>query len=137
MIDPVNVPPVALDERVARFVLSNSHVRRADSTLKPDAFIPHPHLVLSVTRHRSATEDEVWSVGDRIARERQRTLYGRGDVVVSAFTMRSLTVNAKPIAGNPNHADVCDWPIEKSAQKNIAQQIAADAVFVARHAADR
>jgi hypothetical protein len=136
MIDPTNVPVVTEDEIVARFVLSSNHVRRADSTLKPDAFIPHPHLDLSVTRHRSATEDELWSIGDGIARERERTLYGRGDVVVSAFIVRSLTVKAKPIPGNPNHADICDWPIEKSAQKNIAQQIAAEAAFVARHVAD-
>lgn len=137
MIDPANVPAVTEDETVARFVLSSSHVRRADRTLKPDAFIPHPYLNLSVTRHRSAAEEELWFVGDGIARERGRTLYGRGDVVASAFTVRSLTVKAKPIPGNPNHADVCDWPIEKSAQKNIAQQIAAEAIFVARHVADR
>jgi hypothetical protein len=136
MIDPANVPIVTEDETVARFVLSSNHVRRADSTLKPDAFIPHPHLDLSVTRHRSATEDELWSIGEGIAGERRRTLYGRGDVIVSAFTIRSLTVRANPTPGNPNHADVGDWPIEKSAQKNIAQQIAADAAFIPRHVAD-
>jgi hypothetical protein len=35
-----------------------------------------------------------------------------------------LQVVAAPVPENPNHANVIDWPAEKSAQKIIAQQIA-------------
>jgi hypothetical protein len=135
MIDPANVPAVTEDETVARYVLSSRHVR-PNGTLKPDAFIPHPYVDLSVTRHRSTTEDELWSIGDEIARERERTLYGRGDVVVSSLISHSLTVKADPIPRNPNHAGVCGWPLEKSAQKTIAQQVAAVAVHVSRPIAE-
>jgi hypothetical protein len=135
MIDPANVRAVTEDETVARYVLSSRHVR-ADRTLKPDAFIPHPYVDSSVTRHRLATEDELWSVGDEIARERERTLYGRGDVVVSNLSIHSLTIKADPIPRNPNHAGISGWPLEKSAQKNIAQQVAAAAIFVSRHVAE-
>lgn len=60
MIDPSNVPQVADDETLARYILQRSHIRGSDHPVKPDAFIPHPYTDLSVTRHLMATESELW-----------------------------------------------------------------------------
>src|SRR5438445_8073525 len=119
MIDPGNVPPVENNETLARFIVQRSHVRQ-DKTVKPDAFIPHPHLELSVTRHRSATEAEIWSVGEQVAATRQKVLYGRADFAVSVLLSHRLSVAAAAIDGNANHANISGWPADKAGQKTIA-----------------
>jgi hypothetical protein len=129
MIDPADVPPVDAGELLARFVLWERHVRR-DGTVRPDVFVPHPHRDLSVTRHRSATTEEIWSIGRRVASLRAHTLRGRADAGTALFTRRGLVVAADPIAGNPNHASVSAWPPDKSQQKIIAQELAGQARFV-------
>jgi len=130
MIDPANVPEVGAEETVARFVLQSSHIRRSSMTVKPDAFMPHPYVELSVTRHLLATEGELWSVGEGIASVSGKTLYGRGDIAVDACSLQKLTVLADPVDDNPNHAHVAGWPADKPLQKAIAQEIAATARFI-------
>ena len=129
MIDPANMPDVAGDELLARFVLFSKHIRN-DRTLKPDAFMPHPYRELSVTRHLSATSDELWAVGQAVAEERALTLHGRGDFAASVCQQQGLTIEVAPLANNPNHADVTGWPAGKPEQKIKAQEIAAASKFV-------
>lgn len=124
MIDPDNVPPVDGGEWLARYVFSQSHLR-ADQTVKPNAFMSHPRSEMSVTRHRSATDEEIWHVGEEVALERQKTLLGRCDVQANTYLRLKLKVVADPIPKNPNHANVTDWPADKPLQKIIAQEIAA------------
>ncbi|MGH7996471.1 MAG: hypothetical protein ACREFX_08980 [Opitutaceae bacterium] len=116
------VPAVADEEQLARYVYFKGHVR-ADQTVRPDAFIPHPHLELSVTRHRRLEEAAIWRIGARIGAARSIPLVGRADVLASDFRLQTLTVNPDPIQGNPNHARVAGWPRDKPAQKNLAQRI--------------
>jgi len=128
MLDPSSIPPVASDEILARYILYSGHVRK-DSSLRPDTFIPRPYQELSVTRHRDATEEEVWNVGSGSARKNGRTLYGRGDVAAMHFLERRLSVLAKPVDGNQIHADVSGWPKDKFLQKQLAQVIARHAKY--------
>jgi hypothetical protein len=130
MIDPASVPDVGDNETLARYVLQRSHIRRSDRTVKPDAFMPPPDLQLSATRHRMATEAEIWEIGESVAAARILTLYGRGDFSVTACIDQRLGVSAAPVVGNPNHAHVLKWPDDKAGQKSIAQEIAASATFV-------
>jgi hypothetical protein len=132
MIDPTNVPEVTSDEYLARFVLFSGHVR-AGQTVKPNAFMPHPYLELSVTRHLSANETELWAVGSEVARVRSCTLHGRADFAASACMERQLAISAAPLLGNPNHANITGWPSDKPAQKTIAQLIAASSIFLPAH----
>lgn len=119
---------VSDDEWLARYILYRSHIRRDGSdTIKPDAFIPHPHADLSVTRHVGLSEDRIWKIGQDVAKQRGKTLYGRADVVTSNFRSHKLDVKADPIENNLNHAIISNWPPEKSAQKMIAIEIARSA----------
>ncbi len=134
MIDPRRVPDIETDETLARFILSSRHIRSSDDTIRPDAFIPYPENELSVTRHRDATEDEIWNAGRAVAKVRQRTLHGCGDVVASAFLERGLALRADPVIGhktlpdNPNHANVIGWPTDdRGRQRLLALEIAAQA----------
>jgi hypothetical protein len=132
MIDPaVGVPEVGADEKLARYILQSSHVRRSSHTVKPDAFVPHPYRALSVTRHRMATEVELWNVGAEVAREVEKTLYGRADIRALSCLSQRLRVDPDPTDSNPNHANVCEWPADKPAQKIIAMELAA-ATFLSR-----
>jgi hypothetical protein len=113
MIEPLDVPAVAGDERLTRYILQHCHLRRSDRTIKPDAFIPHPRADLSVTRHLMATEAELWSIGEDVASARARTLYGRGDFSAAVCQTLRLRIAAAPLPENPNHANVTGWPAEK------------------------
>ncbi len=123
MLDPNQVPPVAANELLARFIVSSSQIRKSDHTVKPDAFMPHPRVETSLTRHRETTVEEIWLEGERVAAIRQATLHGRADVRTSAFIDEDLTVEAKPLPENPNHADAIGWPTDKPAQKMKATEI--------------
>jgi hypothetical protein len=70
-------PPadVANSESLARFVFRSKDVR-ADSTLRPDVFIPFPYPDLSVTRHFGLEDREIWEKGHAIGRERSLPLIG-------------------------------------------------------------
>ena len=122
--------PVLSHEQLARFILASNWIRKADQTIKPDAFIPHPYPDLSVTRHSNLSEEALWRVGQGIAAVRPATLYGRADICAYAVRRQSLDVVSQPVANNPNHANVTGWPADKPAQKIIAQELAAKAHFV-------
>jgi hypothetical protein len=126
-----NVSLVDSGEQLARFVLFSRWVRRSgpEKTVKPDAFIPHPHVDLSVTRHTNLSEEELWMIGQEIANTRPATLYGRADLSASNIRQQPLQVEARPVPGNPNHACIVGWPADKPAQKIIAQQLAACAQY--------
>ena len=127
MIDPSNVPPVAENELLARFIV-NSNEKRDDGTLTPKLFLPYKQVALSVNRHREATSDETWAVGRRVAEERKKTLYGRADIRASSCRIGPLDVVPKPILpGNPNHADIVGFPPppRKDEQLSLAQKLAA------------
>lgn len=119
-------PEIAPDERLARFILQRSHFR-ADGTVKADAFIPHPHEELSVTRHSSLKEEEIWMHGRAVAAACGKILYGRADVSAADCLSQKLAVRADPTVSNPNHANITGWPKEKHAQKLIALELAAAA----------
>lgn len=129
-MDPDRVPDVSRDERLARYILVSSHVRTSDGTVRPDAFMPHPRIELSMNRHRESTDDELWQVGCDVARQRSKTLYGRADVEVVTIEFCGLSIVPKTLPANPNHADAIGWPSEKSEQKLLAIRIASVSRFI-------
>jgi hypothetical protein len=124
MIDPNQVPPVEEAEMLARYVMQSGHFRQSDLTVKPNLFIPHPYQELSVTRHRDASETEIWAAGEDVATQQQKRLYGRADIQARSCIAESLRVTAKPFPNNPNHADIEGWPSQKQDQKAIALKLA-------------
>jgi len=132
VLNPAQIPPVEPAELLARFVLYSRHFRISDNSVKPEAFMPHPSVMLSLTRHREASVEGIWREGDRVAAIRRATLYGRADVLVTAFLDEGLHVESKPIPENPNHAGASNWPADKPSQKIKALQIASKAKYVPR-----
>jgi hypothetical protein len=124
MSDPgaVSVGP---EEMLARFIMVERDIRD-DRTVRHNAFMPPPDG-LSVTRHVNLSENDLWRIGRDAAGVGGRTLYGRADVAVFVFLRHSLRVIAEPVPNNPNHANVIDWPTDKSSRRMIATLIAASA----------
>ncbi len=127
MSNKTELPPIANDELLARFVLFSKWIRD-DKTVRPDAFIPHPYPNLSVTRHRELSEFALWQIGQGIADKSSRNLYGRADIQSLVVKARSLRI--EPTPEPKNHANITGWPADKPGQKIIAQEIAATARFV-------
>ena len=127
MIDVDNIPAVADDELLTRFIVTNNEFRN-DDTVRPRLFIPYKHVALSVNRHRDCSEEEMWNVGYSVAEERKRTLHGRSDIRASSCRIGPLHVIPQPLLpANPNHADVTGFPATKEDQQALAHKLAAAA----------
>jgi len=125
----IAVEPIGTEERLSRFVLRKDWVR-SDQTVRPEAFIPHPHNDLSVSRHLKRPEPELWDEGKAVAVARALQLHGRADFLASDAIGQTLRVEPAPLPENPHHAVLVGWPPEKSAQKIKALNLAAAASFV-------
>lgn len=115
-------------EQLARFVFYRDHVR-SGGEIKPDAFIPHPYDDLSVTRHDSLSQVELWGRGEAISKSRERPLVGLADVKAVAVRGAGLEPKPDPTPGDPQHAIILGWPSGKPNQKHQAQLLAKAAVF--------
>jgi hypothetical protein len=120
---------VAPNELLARYITSSKWIHKQDQTVKQDAFIP-PNSELSVTRHLNITEETIWTIGGKIAESMSRNLHGRADVKTLCVTDQGLNVVPQPVNGNPNHANIINWPPDKDARKMCALAIAKVARFV-------
>ncbi len=121
---------VAPDELLARYIIYRKWIRSSNQTVKQDAFIPSDSE-LSVTRHLGLTEEAIWIIGERIAESISRSLHGRADIKTSHVIAQRLNVVPQPVEGNPNHANIINWPPDKDARKMCALEIARVAHFVA------
>lgn len=125
MIEDNPVPEVEDYELLARYIVSSKEFRKIDNTVKPQAFIPYSHVELSVTRHRDATDDELWQIGRDVAKQRSKNLYGRTDIIAYKCREADLTVVPDPLLPeNPNHANLIGYPPAKEDQLSIALKIA-------------
>lgn len=123
---------VAPDELLARYITSSKWLHKQDQTVKQDAFIPPPpYSELSVTRHLHLTDGDIWKIGRKIVEGKPRSLHGRADVETSHVIAQRLDVAPQPMDGNPNHANIINWPPDKDARKMCALEIARVAHFVA------
>lgn len=124
-----NAEMVGEDELVARYILFRNRVR-ADGSVKSDAFIPPPNFELSVTRHLGLSVEQVWGFGKAVASQNNRPLIGRADIKSAYCLEQRLCIMLAPLPENSNHANIVGWPENKESQKQIAQELAAKAVYV-------
>lgn len=119
---------VGKDENLSRFVFSKSHFSRESRRVKMEAYMPSRGQV-SVFRVDQLTESAIWEIGSDIARNRERTLYARGDT--KANEVRKAGLDILPDEPPPRHANLVGWPKnDKSRQKLIALEVAAVATLV-------
>jgi len=122
---------VEQDDMLARYIFSRRQIR-ADDSVKPEALMPSPHPDMSVTRHLTLSEGEIWAFGEHISVQRKLALQGRLDLLALNLTKHELQVDPDPLPDNTNHANVTNWPHDKSAQKQLALDICSEAGSVKR-----
>lgn len=110
-----------LDGTLTRFLTQSDHFSREQKRVKERAFLPAPDLSLSVFRINNLSEDEIWELCERLPK------YGRGDFPTSLVL--SIGLRAEPDNDPPRHVNIVGWPPEKSAQKSLAQLLAAEATL--------
>jgi len=150
--------PVCDEETLARYVLSASWLYkdgRSGSLLRPNAWLPHPTVELSVFRTDGWTEIEVVDQGERVAAEREAKhretalaqgraypkekvtfrYHGRGEI--QAEKVRTIGLDLVPKEPPPRHADIVNWPPltgnkkhDEAGQMVFAMKLQDCAVFV-------
>jgi hypothetical protein len=111
---------------LARYILSSRLVRGA--RVKAEAFLPASNGELSVFVIDGLSETTVWAIGrQHVAEPQGRTLHARADVPAVRAIENELSINMTDEP--PRHADVINWPTDKSAQKLRAQVLAESATL--------
>jgi hypothetical protein len=122
------------DEDLARFLTQTGHFNAFMA--KPAAFMPCPaDRETSVFRHGSEPREELWTIGNACARD--RNLYGVAIVKTRVVRESQLAVEADEPP--PLHAAIRGWPwdetdpdLSKAKRKGIAIAIASKADLLTR-----
>ena len=128
MVLPSIVNPT---ESLGRYLTQKNHFSRRDNAVRTLAFMPPPDSRLSVFRIDGLKLEEVWEIGQRKVINKMpepRTLYGMADIKVSKVLELELRVEPNQLPSR--HANICGWSEDKSKQKSIAQQLAAEANLI-------
>jgi len=119
--------PATVDP-VTRFILSSNHFAKASGRVKHAAFMPPDDLKLSVFIISGLHESMVWALGQtHVAGPQSKTLHARADVLAGAILDAGLKVDVDNVP--IRHANVIDWPADKSVQKLKAVMLAESAVL--------
>jgi hypothetical protein len=111
------------EERLSRFIFSSNHYRKSDNIIKPAAFMPAPNKTTSVFRTSNLNDSDIWTLGERyVVPKRQKPIVGRGDI--SSEDVFNIGLSVVPNEPPELHADIEDWPEEKSHQKLRAIELA-------------
>jgi len=106
--DPVT--PVAPDERISRYIVESSKIKKSEKRVRHTAFLPPKNRKLSVYRTSGMEEAEIWDIGrNKVAEVLKKTLYGRGDLQASDVTTTALRIEPD-VQIHPKHANIEGWP---------------------------
>lgn len=145
-------------EPLARYILTASLLykdNRAGTPLRPNAWIPHPTVELSVFRIEGWHENQITTQGEKVAAEREvkhrnkvlregneypegKTTFryhGRGEIITPE--VRSVGLEVLPKEPPARHADIVNWPPltgnkkhDESSQMAFAMKLNAKAHFI-------
>ena len=120
---------VSAEENITRFINQKTYFRSSDGTVRHNAFIPSPSGEVSVYRTTGINDSEIYQIGNEFFADiTGKPLMGRADIVASEIAKRELRIEPDE-EPHPRHANICGYPDEKSRQKLIAVELAAEAVL--------
>ena len=123
------VEPITPSEVLSRFIMQTDWYRLSDNCVRYAAFIPNPkNGETSVYRISGISDREVWEIGDReVGLKRDKPILGRADI--GAFFVITKGLNVVPSEPPIRHANIIGWPEQKSEQRLVAIELAAEAIF--------
>jgi len=117
---------VKKEENLTRYILEKNKCSPENKRVKYNAFLPNKEGQTSVFRTSELTDNEIWEIGDNeVARKVEKQLIGRGDINASNVYENGLKIDTE--GEHLKHANIVNWPKEKSEQKLIAIEIADNA----------
>ena len=124
--------PVDPSETLSRFILQKKVYRSSDHTVKYSAYLPNPsNSETSVFRTSDIADDQVWDIGDReVSVNRGKPILGRADIIADVVISKDLVM--LPNEPPERHANITGWPDERSEQRMIALELAAEACLYLR-----
>lgn len=118
------MPDLDPSEIVSRFLLEGQ-IRKSDTTVRHEAFLPsESNLKISVFRLSSLSDQQIWAVAAEKVEPTRGPVIGRGNLSVDQIVENKLKVRPDAIP-NSNHADIVEWPDERSLRATIAKALAA------------
>lgn len=123
--------PLDLSEILSRFILQTNWFSSSENRVKYAAYIPNRNGETSVFRTSGIANDEIWDIGDReVSIKRGKPILGRADIRVNNVVKKDLKI----IPSEPpvRHANIIGWPDERSKQRVIAIELAAESLFYKR-----
>jgi len=119
--------PIDLSETLSRFIVQSNWIKPSDNSVRYTAFMPNPNNgETSVFRINGITDKDIWRIGcEEVAKKLSKTLYGRADIIANAVLSEKLSVIPKEPP--ERHANITDWPEERSHQKLTAMELSAEA----------
>jgi len=104
--------PVGASEYLSRFIVNESHYRKKDLSVKPQAFFPNNKGETSVFRISGLSNEGVWDIARGIAQQLNKPLFGRADI--RAFDITGQGLRVEPAPPPERHANIVGWPHEES-----------------------
>ena len=120
------MPPISLSEILSRFILNKNYVR-ANNSVRHAAFMPNRNGETSVFRTSEMSANNIWNIGNEVARTRGKPLVGRADIVTARVFSSGL--QAVPQEPPEKHANIIGWSSEKSEQRKTALILASESAF--------
>lgn len=120
---------VSPSEPTARFITQRSYYRSSDKTVKHNAYMPNKNGETSIYRTTGITDSEIYKIGQKyVGEEIGRSIKGHAEIVTSEIIKHELAVKADP-SPHPRHANIIDWPEDKTKQRIIAVELADKALL--------
>lgn len=111
-------------ERLARFIFSQRHISVMNRIVKFGAFIPPSKSdSISVYCISSASDTEVWAIGQKYVERVERRIRARADFLAKHVYENNLNVilDTQP---HELHANISPFPLDKSERQSIARKLA-------------
>ncbi len=119
---------VTRDEPITRFCVVGSQIKEKNrlnhSVIWPDE---NEEYITSVYRIENLNNTEVWDLGDTNV---NNPVLARLDV--SANTIFNFKLDFDPDDTPPRHANIINWPKDRSEYRSVAQQITANSKHIMR-----
>lgn len=122
---------LTVDENISRFVVQRRQIKNGPngkyihhSALWPDE---SDNYTTSVYRTSLLSEDEIWSLGDDNI---SNPVLARLDNDIK--NIFNLKLDIDPDNSPPRHANIVNWPTDRSKCRSIAQQLSAKAEHIIR-----
>lgn len=113
-------------EIVSRYIMDKNCYAATKNRVKYSAFMPSKNGEVSVYRISGISEHEIWDIGKKyVAEKRNKKLRARADLPVRKISNERLGVISEPNP-HPLHANIINWPEDKSKRLLIAIKLADD-----------